>query len=182
MSLKAVCAAIAAAAVVGLPAAAMAGHGKAGLWQITTTMGGMDKMIPPEALAQMKARGISMPAAQTFSTQQCVTPAQAAADGPPPMQGNDCHMANARTTSTSFSADMVCSGRMNGSGHLQVTYDSAEHYRGEMTMHGNVQGHEMAMTNKFEGRWLKADCAGAGTGMMGGGMRGSMMGSMRQRH
>jgi hypothetical protein len=167
MSFRAGFAAAAAVAILALPAAALAGPGKAGLWQITTTMSGMDKMIPPAALAQMKAHGITMPAARTFTTQQCVTPEQAAANGPPPMRGNDCHMANMHTTGNSFSGDLVCSGRTNGSGHIQVVYDSSEHYRGDMTMHATAEGRSTNMSNHFEGRWLKADCTGAQTGGMG---------------
>ena len=51
-----------AAAAVLLPVAAFAGHGKPGLWNISTTMqmANMPQM-PPEAMAMMKSRGMSMP-------------------------------------------------------------------------------------------------------------------------
>ncbi|HVV92053.1 MAG TPA: DUF3617 domain-containing protein [Hyphomicrobiales bacterium] len=188
-SIKAGMAVVAAAAMVAVPGAALAaGMGKPGLWQVTTTMGSdMAKMIPPEALAQMKARGISLPSSRTITTKQCVTPEQAA-KGPPTVQG-DCRAENVRMGGGDYSADLVCHGRASGSGHIHVVYDSSEHYRGDMTMHISGQGHAMNMTNHFEAHWLKADCAGADSagGMMGarGGVAGgpgggSMM--MRMRH
>jgi hypothetical protein len=183
-SFKAGFAAVAAAAILAVPGAALAaGMGKPGLWQVTTTMGSdMAKMIPPAALAQMKAHGISLPSGRTITTKQCVTPEEAA-KGPPAVQG-DCRAENVQMGGGHYSADLVCHGRTSGHGHIQVAYDSAEHYRGDMTMHVSEGGHAMNMTNHFEARWLKADCAGADTpGMMGahgaaGG--GSMM--MRMRH
>jgi hypothetical protein len=184
MSFRAGLAAVAAAAMLTSAGAALAaGMGKAGLWQVTTTMGSdMAKMIPPEALAQMKAHGMSLPTGHTITTQRCVTPEQAA-NGPAAVQG-DCRAENVHVSAGSYSADLACHGRVNGAGHIQVTYDSSEHYRGDVTMHVRENGHAMNMTNHFEARWNKADCAGAGAGTMGamhsnaGG--GSMM--MRMRH
>ena len=59
---------IAAAALVLVPGLAFAGHGKAGLWNISTTMDMGGVQMPPEAMAKMKTMGVKMPSAQTFAS------------------------------------------------------------------------------------------------------------------
>jgi hypothetical protein len=157
MTIRTVCCAAAAAALSLAPAAANASHGKVGLWHITTTMSGMAAAIPPAVRAQMKERGIDMPDTRTITAQHCMTPEEVATDTPPPMEG-ECHVLNVNHTGGSFSADLKCSGHMNGSGHFQVTYDSPEHYAGQATLQAIINGRPMTMTNRFDGRWVKADC------------------------
>src|ERR1700722_17664361 len=79
---------VAAALLMASSGAAFARHGKAGLWDISTTMD-MAMTMPPEALAQMKKAGVAMPTAQTFKTQICMTEAQVESDTPPQMSRND---------------------------------------------------------------------------------------------
>ena len=43
------------------PALALAAHGKAGLWNVSTTMNMANMQMPPEAMAQMKKAGVAMP-------------------------------------------------------------------------------------------------------------------------
>jgi hypothetical protein len=151
--------------VVALPLAAVASHGKAGLWDITVSMR-MDSapQIPPDQLAKMKAMGIIVPNGNTMTVQHCMTAAEVAADKPPQMQRNkNCSMQNIKTSGGVYSADMVCSGAdMTGNGHFQVTYDSDSHYAGEMTFSGTSHGHPAAMTNSFEGKWVSASCGNVG--------------------
>ncbi|MGH6876045.1 MAG: DUF3617 domain-containing protein [Rhizomicrobium sp.] len=141
--------------------AAFAAHGKPGLWEITTRMNmpGMTAQIPPEALACMRAMGVQMPDSRSFTTQHCMTPEEVAADKPPPMRNNKyCTMNNSRFGAHSFTADMTCSGEMQGQGHVSVTYDGDEHYSGNYTFTGSAQGHPQNMTTSFEGKWISADC------------------------
>jgi hypothetical protein len=149
-------------AVALLPNAALAAHGKAGLWEVTThmSMPGMSAQIPPEALARMKAMGIQMPGNQTFTAQHCVTAEEAALDKPPPMHSSqDCTTSNVTHDAHSFNVDMVCKGdNMDGQGHATVTYDSDEHYSGSFSFTGTAHGHPANMTNSFEGKWISADC------------------------
>lgn len=143
------------------PLAAVASHGKAGLWEVTTHMDmpGMNAQIPPEALARMQAMGVHMPNAQTFTTQHCMTAAEVATDRPPPMRNaKDCSMANMTHDAHTFAADMVCTGEMEGQGHVSVTYDSDEHYSGTYEFKGTTHGHAANVTNSFEGKWISADC------------------------
>lgn len=154
----------AALALIAIPA--IAGHGKAGLWNVTisTNMAGagmpdMSK-LPPEAQAAMRAHGVTMNG-NTMSVQHCMTQAEVDSNGPP-RTGNqkECTMSNMKVGGNSYSADMTCHGQMTGTGHVQFTYDSAEHYTGKTTMVGTMQGHPVNTSTTFEGRWASADCKG----------------------
>ena len=57
-----------------------------------------------------------------------------------------------------MSADTVCSGRMQGTGHMQVSYSGAEHYEGSYSFKGSMEGHPNQMSSTFKGDWVKADC------------------------
>jgi len=145
-----------------LPNAALAAHGKAGLWEITThmSMPGMSAQIPPEAMARMKAMGIQMPGNQTFTAQHCMTADEVAQDKPPPMRNQqDCTMSNFTHDAHTVNVDMVCKGEnMDGQGHVTMIYDSDEHYSGTYTFTGTAHGHPANMTTSFEGKWISADC------------------------
>ena len=159
MSSLRVCACAVSAALVLLPGAALASHGRAGLWEgsSTTQMTGMK--LPPEVLAQMKAHGGAAAAqAQTYTTRFCMTQADVNNDQPPPASNRDCKVANAKISGNTYSADMVCSGRTQANGHMTVTYDSDTHYSGRMSMAMNGGGQPMTMSSSFEGKWLQADC------------------------
>jgi Protein of unknown function (DUF3617) len=151
---------------VAYPMAALASHGKVGLWEITTTMnmGGVQmpdmSKLPPEAQAQMKKMGVHM-SGNTVTTQHCMTAAEVAQDKPPAMQhAKDCTLEHVSVSNGSMSADMVCHGQMEGTGHIQVSYSGAAHYTGSMKMTGTAQGHPVSMSNTFEGHWVSPDCGG----------------------
>ena len=152
------CAGIAMALV--LPEAAFASHGKAGLWEATTTIDANMPAIPPEALAQMKAHGIKPPSGQghSFTTQFCMSQADVDSDKPPAMKDNLCKVTNMKTAAQSYSADLVCSGDLQGTSHFMVSYDTPEHYKGQSEFSGTAGGQPMHNVTKFEGHWLKADC------------------------
>ncbi len=57
-----------------------------------------------------------------------------------------------------MSADMTCSGNFKGTGHMQFTFDSPNHYSGQMTMNGMSDGQPMKQQQSFEGKWVSADC------------------------
>ncbi|MBV9991282.1 MAG: DUF3617 domain-containing protein [Alphaproteobacteria bacterium] len=152
---------LAVAATILAPGAALAAHGKAGLWEITSTTSGMSAQLPPEVQARMKAHGIQMPASNTFTVQHCMTAEEVAMDKPPPMGrgAQSCKVQNMKIAGQSVSADMVCNGeRMQGTGHFAMTYDAPEHYAGKMSFNMNANGHPMAMTSTMEGRWIAASC------------------------
>lgn len=145
------------------PGAALAAHGKAGLWNITTSMS-MPNMpqMPPEAAAMMKQRGMNMkmPGMEPITTQICMTQADVDTDIPPRTGDRDesCQTHVISKTDSSMTADMICTGRMQGTGHMQVSYSGAEHYSGSYSFKGSMEGRPNEMTSSFKGDWVKADC------------------------
>lgn len=133
---------VAAVALIAIAGSAFAADRKIGLWQITT-----------------KVSMAGMPAStRSFSSQHCMTAAEVSANKPLQTSDPSCKMINEKNTANSFSADMVCSGEIKGKGHMSVTYDSATHYTGQMTMAANAGGEAMTTTNSFEGKWVSASC------------------------
>ncbi|HEX4159542.1 MAG TPA: DUF3617 domain-containing protein [Rhizomicrobium sp.] len=144
-----------------LPIAALAAHGKAGLWEITTHMNmpGAMAAIPPDQMARMQAMGIHMPNGQTVTSQHCMTAEEVAADKPPPIRNSqDCTTANVVHDGRTINVDVVCKGAMDGQGHFTLTYDSDEHYTGNYMFTGSAHGHPASMSNSIEGKWISADC------------------------
>src|ERR1700730_1548010 len=151
--------------VVGLvlaPQIALAGHLKPGMWKVTTVfdLGAAAPKIPPEQLARMQSMGIKMPApGQDITTQQCVTPDMAARDVPARMGRNDsgCTSQNEKVSTSSMSADLVCSGTMKGQGTMQMTYADPDHYTGMFTFKGTSAGHQVDLKSTFTGEWVSGD-------------------------
>jgi hypothetical protein len=163
-SVKTVARSVLVLGVAVVPIAALASHGKAGLWEITARMNVPNMMasIPPDQMARMQAMGIPMPNGQTFTSQHCMTADEVASDKPPPMHNTqDCTTTSMTHDAHTVNVDMVCKGEMNGQGHVTVTYDSDEHYSGSFTFTGSAHGHPSSMSNSFEGKWISADCGSA---------------------
>jgi hypothetical protein len=152
-----------AAAIVLAPAAALAAHGKPGLWNISSTMqmANMPQM-PPQAMAMMKARGMSMPGmgGAPVVSQICMTQDQVNADKPPAMSQHEesCTTKVLNQTATSVTAETTCHGRMNGVGHSQISWRGNDHYEGSYSFKGMAEGHPQDMSTHFAGDFVKADC------------------------
>jgi hypothetical protein len=138
---------------------ALASHGKAGLWETTTTNENATQMaLPPEALAQMNARGMKLPESRAFTSRYCMTAEEVAADAPPPMRGNACKLTGTKIVGQTFSADVTCTGTVQGTSHFSISYDSAEHYSGESEFTGSEGGQPFHSKTRIEGRWISPDC------------------------
>ncbi len=149
------------------PGAALAGHGKAGLWNVTNNMSMLNMQMPPEAMAQMKAMGMKMPGAHSITYQICMTQAQVDSNQLPKMRKEDgCTTRVTSQTANSMAADMVCNGEMKGSGQLQLSFGGAEHYSGSYHMKGVVDGRPVEAASTFKGDWVKADCGDVKPGGM----------------
>jgi hypothetical protein len=152
-----------ATSVLLVPAVAWAAHGRAGLWNISTTMQ-MPNMpqMPPEALAMMKARGMSMPGmgGAPVVSQICMTQEEVNADKPPQMKNNEmnCTTKVLNQTSSSVTAETTCHGRMEGVGRSQVSWRGNDHYEGTYSFKGSMEGRQQEMTSRFTGDFVKADC------------------------
>lgn len=153
-------------ALLATPVVALAGHGKPGLWRITMKMGGQTpampdmSQIPPEALARMKAMGMSMPGGPGggMTLTRCRTPQEVAQDRPPTSGGRDCTVSNIQVGPGGMSADTTCHGDFEGVGHVRFTWDSDEHFAGEVHMTGSAHGHPIDRSETIEGQWLSSDC------------------------
>ncbi|HEY4124501.1 MAG TPA: DUF3617 domain-containing protein [Rhizomicrobium sp.] len=146
-----------------LVSGAVASHGKAGLWNATTTMEmeGMPQMpdmsqMPPEVQARMKAMNIQ-PSGKGIKSQYCMTQAQVDQDRPP-VNNKNCKVTGYKVVGHTYTGDMVCTGDFEGTGHVEATYDSSEHYKGSTTMKGTGHGHPVNMHLTFEGQWVSANC------------------------
>ena len=62
-------------------ASALAAHGKAGLWNVASTMSVAGSGIPPGAIARARQMGAKVPGEQSYVVQSCVTQAQVDAGG-----------------------------------------------------------------------------------------------------
>jgi hypothetical protein len=132
------------AAMAALVSTAAHAQSKAGLWENTSTMKmeGMQQpqqpQIPPDVLAKMQAQGMKMP---TFSSNGMTTKAKVCVTqetidkwgGPQPHTDKDCSVNNVQRSSGGFSADIVCTGHMNGKGSVKATHVDSTHTT--MAMH-----------------------------------------------
>nr|TFG54736.1 MAG: DUF3617 domain-containing protein [Hyphomicrobiales bacterium] len=162
------CAVLILTAVISFPA--LAAEPQPGLWNQTMNMdmSGMEMpqmpAMPPEVLAQMQAAGIQMPnmdfsQPRTMSNQFCITPEDIAnRESFGDDFDDDCEQQNFVSNDQGMSMDLVCTGRMNGTGHLEYVFDSATHYTGSMNFTGTMEGRQANMTNTMEGSWVSADC------------------------
>lgn len=136
---------------VVLPGAALADHGKAGLWNVTSTTD-MAMATKPGAQA------MKMPTAH--SVHMCMSQAEVDSDTPPHIDQNNtgCETRILSQTPASMAAETTCNGSLKGTGHMQVSYSGAEHYKGTYDFKGSVEGNPTEMSTSFSGDWIKADC------------------------
>ena len=158
-------AAIGTAFAIAVSPAAIAGHGKVGTWEVTTTMGGsgMPQMpnmanLPPEVQARMKAHGTMMHGNGGMTSRFCMTAEQVNSDKPPMTHHGDCEAKNLIVKGNTFSADVVCKGRMNATGHVEITYSSPEHYSGHQNMTMTIDGQKMTHNMTMDARWVSPTC------------------------
>lgn len=154
-------------AIAALPGIAQAAHRVPGQWEVTTQMhfvqGGIQ--IPPEAMAQMKARGIKIPnfgAPHTFK--QCLTVEEAARDKHPDFsQDKGCTSQNAKWSGDHFHADITCGGS-EGPRHGVIDGSigsGGKSYAGTFRMEGDDphMGGHFVMQGQSSGKWLGPTCA-----------------------
>ncbi len=138
---------------------ALAGHGKAGLWNVSTTINSASMQMPPEVMEKMKAMGMKM-GGQTMASQICMTAEQVKADAPPSMPENQmgCTSNITSNSGAAVTAEIVCNGRMKGRGMTRISWSGDSHYEGSYSFKGDIQGHATESSSSFKGDWVKADC------------------------
>lgn len=149
----------------GLSPVALAGPGKAGLWEVRTSLnfsaGGFQ--ISPEQIEQMRQFGLDVPGLdKPFVARQCITPEQAARDELPRPQAGDsgCALQNVRHNGNLWNADIACSGSLQGRGNLAARFESDQRFAGTWRFTGRSTQvpTDIDMSNPFSGRWLGANC------------------------
>ena len=141
---------------------AAAGTLKPGLWSFTMTMDRASMpQIPPEALARMKAMGMSMPAGGGMTAQHCVTPEEAARDAPQVTRaGSGCAMGEMSRNGNVVTYSMVCSGQMQGIAKAAMTV-APEHFSGDYSFTGTENGRPVNTQSHIDAQYLAADCGSA---------------------
>ena len=140
---------------------------KAGLWETTTNMSFQQSPFPQ---MPAQANGHAMPGGSPFggphTTQVCVTQAQidkynAIYNNNSPQQ-RDCQMSNIVKTANGMTADMVCTGRMNGKASVHFTWSDGDHSTGTIHFTGTMQMGPNSMpvewTNTISSVFKSADC------------------------
>lgn len=111
---------------------------KPGLWEMTTTMTWQKSPMPP---GMTMPPGMKSPfSGTTTTTQVCLTQELINKYGAPVPQSNkDCKIINVVLHATSMTADMVCSGNMNGKGEFESSWPDGNHAKGKMHFAGIMQ-------------------------------------------
>lgn len=153
------------AALLALPPGALAAPGRAGLWEVSTTLnfgiGGLQ--VDAAQAEQLRQMGLALPGlGKPYVARQCITPEQAAANGLPWPQTGDsgCALRNVRGSGAVWNADIACSGTLQGQGTMVARFDGPERFSGHWTFRGSSAEvpTEVEMSNPFSGRWLGPDC------------------------
>lgn len=143
--------------------AALADHGKAGLWSIDMSIAGQNTAnLPPDIASQMKAKGLIPNAKGGFTLQRCMTQSEVQDDSKilNPNANKDCQIVSQKREGQTVSADLICKGQINGTGHVAVRYDSATHYTSKMMiMVSGSDGKTEQQDQTFEGRWVSPTCS-----------------------
>ena len=160
--------ALAGIALLAAPVGALAAHEKAGLWEITITIGGNNmhmpdlSKLPPDVQARIRAAGVGM-GGNSITARRCLSAQDIVTNKLPSLgsHGKDCSVSNVSETGSHVSADLTCSAHFVGSGHVQADWDSDEHYTAEVDITANANGQPVSSSEKIEGRFLSAQCDAA---------------------
>jgi len=131
---------------------------KPGLWEMTTNMSWQKSPMPA---------GMNMPAGMkspfsgmTTTMQVCLTQEMIDKYGAPVSQNQrDCKVENIVMHATSMTADLICSGKMNGKGEMQSSWSGGNtatgrtHFAGTMQMRQNATPVEWTVdyTSSYKG-------------------------------
>ena len=111
----------------------------------------------------MKKMGIPNPlGGEPIVSTQCVTAETASLDKPFKNEHHDsngCEIENYKHSGNKATAEMVCTGDLDGKGDFLMTLDSDTAYQGGWTVKGiSKQSGPVEQSVELSGKWLKADC------------------------
>ncbi|HUA92623.1 MAG TPA: DUF3617 domain-containing protein [Terracidiphilus sp.] len=133
---------------------------KPGLWEITTTMTWQQSPFP--AGMQMPPAAAAAFGGAPHTIQYCLTQAMIDKYGAPmPQSRGECTLTNVAKTATGMTADMVCTGHMNGKASIESHWSNGTatgkvHFTGSMQMGPNPTPIEW--TSESTSVYKGADC------------------------
>ena len=148
---------------------------KAGLWEVTSKLGGsaeMDKAMtqmhqqmasmPPEQRKQMEAmlakQGMSLSAAPSgVLAKMCITKDMVERSQMPVQTQGDCTSTTSNKTSAGMAFKFTCTSPPS-SGEGQYTFVGDSAYTMKMKINTPQQGKPVITTMDSSGKWLGADC------------------------
>ena len=148
-------------------APAAAGHIRAGLWNVTSTIRfvGVDK-IPTFALGKLAEAGVVLPTRpQTAQSMRCITPEAAAVDRLPRVTEDNgaCEALNIETTSDGYSGKAICQSYLDGHVWYDVGFSGDTHYEGKIVFKGKMYRIPLETWTNFSAEWSSADCGASAT-------------------
>jgi Protein of unknown function (DUF3617) len=155
--------------------AAQAQVSKAGLWEVTTKLGGSAEMdqamaqmqqqmanMPPEQRKQMEAmlakQGMSMTSTPGgMLSKMCITKDMVDRGQMPVQTQGDCTSTTSNKSSTGMTVKFTCASPPS-SGEGQYTFMGDSAYTMKMKINTQQQGKPAVTTMDSSGKWLGADC------------------------
>jgi hypothetical protein len=148
---------------------------KAGLWEVTSKMGGSPEM--DQAMAQMQQQMASMPQEQRkqmeamlakqgmsmtatpggVMSKMCITKDMVERSQMPVQTQGDCTSTTSNKTSTGMAFKFTCASPPS-SGEGQYTFMGDSAYTMKMKINSTQQGKSVVTTLDSSGKWLGADC------------------------
>jgi len=106
-------------------------YGKAGLWEVTTTMTWQKSPMRPGAPG-------GPPAGGTHTTSVCLTQVMVDAGALLPQSRGQCRIQNKVVKPGSITANYVCTGKMKGMGSVETSIPDLEHVNGTIHFVGTL--------------------------------------------
>jgi len=106
-------------------------YGKAGLWEVTTTMTWQKLPVRPGGPG-------GPPPAGSHTTKVCLDQAMVDAGALFPQSRGECHIQNKVVKPGQLTANYLCTGKMKGMGNLESTFPDLEHVNGSIHFVGTL--------------------------------------------
>ena len=131
--------------------------GKAGQWEVTTTMTWQKTPVRPGSPG-------GPPAGGPHTTQVCLTQEMVDAGALLPQSRGQCHIQNKVVKPGSLTANYLCTGKMKGMGTLESSFPDLEHVTGSIhfigTLDVNAHAQPIEWTTTSNAVFKGAECTG----------------------
>lgn len=142
---------------------------KPGLWEITTTSNllSLASQVPPDQMQNInelaKEYGVELPDIKDGAAKSttCVTPEMSKQKIVPSTFENQagCTVGNITRNGNAYRMNYACKNpQMEGSGVASGTLTDAQHFNGQTTFNGTVQGNPINEQANIQGKWIGANC------------------------